>query len=224
VRINNSKPVRIRLDDAPLRKQTVRFSKTAVRSIRIDVLSTYRGYRSNEESVVGFKEIELFRDPHPDDLTDVSARTDEIIPIARNTGVQWRYTLSEPPPEWNQPTFRDLGWKKGESGFGSAGSAHNPKRTHWDTKEIWIRRDFRIVPGDSREFRIEICHDDDAVVYVNGVVAVNATRWSNNDYRTFPLSKEARAALVNGRNVITAHCRNNSGPCYLDVGLFSVGR
>ncbi len=224
VRINNGKPIRVRLDDAPSRKQIVRFSKTSVRSIRIDVLSTYRGHRANEESVVGFKEIELFADPHPEDLTDVSARTEELIPIARNGGVQWRYTVSQPPAEWNQATYRDLGWKKGESGFGSAGSAQTPMRTPWNTKEIWTRREFRIVPGDSREFRIEICHDDDAEVYINGVLAVTAAGWSNGDYCTFPLSKEARAALVNGRNVIAVHCRNNTGPCYLDVGLLSVGR
>ena len=56
------------------------------------------------------------------------------------------------------------------------------------------------------------------------MVAVQASGWSNNEYRTFPLSKEARAALVNGRNVIAVHCRNNTGACYLDVGLMEVSR
>ncbi|MAB88662.1 MAG: hypothetical protein CMJ90_04295 [Planctomycetes bacterium] len=224
IRVNNGKPMRYRLRDDPKHKQLVRFPKTSVRSLRIDVLSTYRGHRRNEESVVGFKEIELFLDPHPDDLTDVPTRTNEIIPIARASGVQWRYTLQAPPANWNQPTFRDLRWEKGESGFGTVGSAHNPKRTDWKTPEIWIRRAFRIVPGDSREFRIEICHDDDATVYVNGVVAVQASGWSNGEYRTFPFSKEGRAALVNGRNIIAVHCRNNTGPGYLDVGLIEVSR
>ena len=57
-----------------------------------------------------------------------------------------------------------------------------------------------------------------------GVVAVQASGWSNGEYLTFPFSKEGRAALVNGRNIIAVHCRNNTGPGYLDVGLIEVSR
>jgi hypothetical protein len=42
------------------------------------------------------------------------------------------------------------------------------------------------------------------------------------DYDVFPLTREGRAALRPGRNVIAVHCHQTSGGQYIDVGLSTV--
>lgn len=223
VRINNSrKAIPVRLVDDPLRKQYIRVPKTSIRSIRIDIKSTYRGSRANESSVCGFKEIELYSDPHPKDLESLPDRLRYLIPIARQGGAEWRYTTEPPSVMWHRTTFKDKAWAKGKTGFGTKGGPTLPKLTDWKTPDIWMRKEFRLVPGDSRQLKFEVCHDDDVVIYVNGVLAAQSKGWSQNDYKTLELSPEAQAALISGRNVLAVHCSNPKGEGYIDVGLLQA--
>ena len=48
-------------------------------------------------------------------------------------------------------------------------------------------------------------HDEDAEVYINGVLAARAPRFAG-DYERYELSREARAALKPAGNVLAVHC------------------
>ena len=61
-------------------------------------------------------------------------------------------------------------------------------------------------------------HDEDAEVYLNGVLAVKVSGWIAA-YDRFALSHEAGAELKLGKNVIAIHCHQTTGGQYIDFGL-----
>jgi hypothetical protein len=61
-------------------------------------------------------------------------------------------------------------------------------------------------------------HDEDVEIYVNGVLAAKASRYTNR-YEELPLTPAGRAALKPGKNVLAVHCRQTTGGQYIDVGI-----
>jgi len=64
-------------------------------------------------------------------------------------------------------------------------------------------------------------HDEDAEVYVNGVLALKTRGWVSG-YDAFPLSSAASKALKAGKNIIAIHCHQTGGGQYIDFGLVNV--
>ena len=133
------------------------------------------------------------------------------------SGIQWRYTTSEPAGEWYSPGFNDSGWKTGEAGFGGSG------RTSWSSSDIWLRRSFRINNFDAdklSELRLWLFHDEDAEIYINGQLTAKVTGY-NTRYEQWPLLPEALQALKldGSSNVMAIHCKQTTGGQFIDCGL-----
>jgi hypothetical protein len=144
-----------------------------------------------------------------------------LMPTSQDEPQQWRFTLDQPADKWMSPEFDDSGWKSGPGGFGTAGTPGAAVHTTWNTKNIWIRRHFALAAGDYAQAQLLLHHDDDAEVYLNGVLAVKQRNYLA-EYQEFPLSSESRNALKPGDNVIAIHCLQHSGGQFIDAGLIEV--
>ena len=91
-------------------------------------------------------------------------------------------------------------------------------RTEWLTPAIWARREFTIETVPQGPCFLEILHDEDAEIYINGVLAATV-KGHNGAYEQIPLSGEARAALKPGANLFAVHCTQTEGGQSIDVGL-----
>jgi hypothetical protein len=68
---------------------------------------------------------------------------------------------------------------------------------------------------------LRIFHDDDARVYLNGVLVAEIPG-ANAGFAYVPLTGAARAALRGGRNVLAVHAHQTRGGQFIDVGLVDV--
>ena len=143
----------------------------------------------------------------------------EIVPISRTAPQQWRYTLAKPAGDWTQPNFEDSSWKTGGGMFGSEGTPGVRVGTEWTTSDIWLRREFE-WPADapSGDVRLNIYHDEDAEVYINGVAAASLPRWVTRHILA-DIAPAAATTLRTGRNVLAVHCRQSDGGQGVDAGL-----
>lgn len=133
-------------------------------------------------------------------------------------GAAWKYTTDEPPSNWTGPSFVASGWKEGIGGFGSSGTPGILLHTTWTSDDIWLRNQFFLTEQELSELSLELFHDEDAEIYLNGVLALKVTGFIT-DYAQFAISKEALAALHPGLNTIAAHCHQTNGGQGIDVGL-----
>ncbi|HWD38743.1 MAG TPA: DUF4965 domain-containing protein [Fimbriimonas sp.] len=136
------------------------------------------------------------------------------------TGLEWHYTLTEPSANWMQSVLDASSWKVGAAGFGHGQGPEGPIRTTWDTKEIWIRREFDLTAEQATKVQLRIEHDDDADIYLNGVLAMHLP--GAEPFETVELPKAAQSLLTSGRNVIAIHCRDTGGDSYIDAGFVTV--
>nr|ALS92398.1 glycosyl hydrolases family 2, sugar binding domain protein [uncultured bacterium] len=87
--------------------------------------------------------------------------------------------------------------------------------------EIWVRRTFELPERKLKEPHLVLYHDEDAAVYLNGILAVKTSGYTTG-YENFPITPEAAAALKPGKNVIAIHCTQTSGGQYIDAGIVDV--
>jgi len=144
-----------------------------------------------------------------------------VVPTAREKSVEWRFTLERPASDWFKTGFDDLGWKNGQGGFGTKGTPGAVVRTEWKTDDIWVRREFELPEGPFDNYSLLMHHDEDAEVYLNGVLAAKVAGFIT-DYEEFTISSDAKKALKKGKNVIAIHCHQTVGGQYIDAGLVRV--
>ena len=143
-----------------------------------------------------------------------------LVPAADQTPrpAKWRYTLTEPGAGWETPDFDDTAWAEGAAGFGSPGTPGSIIGTEWKTASIWIRRTFNVPTPEVDKVRLWVHHDEDADVYINGVLACRLRGYSV-EYEDYEISTQALATLKPEKNTLAVHCRQTTGGQYIDVGL-----
>jgi len=144
-----------------------------------------------------------------------------IVPAADKQTATWNYTTAQPAAGWTGRDFDDSGWKQGKSGFGTAGTPGAFIGTVWQTDDIWLRREVNLPVRDYDELQAWLHHDEDAEVYVNGVLALKASGFISG-YDVFPFTPEGKAAFKPGKNLIAIHCHQTTGGQYVDFGLVDV--
>jgi hypothetical protein len=145
-------------------------------------------------------------------------RIDTLVSTSEGQKHQWRYTTTRPDDQWSSTEFSDTSWSNGPGGFGTANTPGIALGTTWSTPDIWMRRSFQLSTLPKRELYLRIHHDEDAEVYINGVVAAKV-RGFTTGYTLVRMSPEAKAALKTGQNLIAVHCHQTGGGQYIDVGI-----
>jgi hypothetical protein len=131
----------------------------------------------------------------------------------------WDYTFDNPGVDWFRPEFKELTpWRQGAAGFGTAFTRGSRVQTTWETPNIWLRKTFTLEAQDLGHARLQLHHDKDAEVYLNGVLAFSGKGYLV-DYALFDMTPDAAASLRPGRNTIAVHCRQTAGGQFIDVGI-----
>ena len=140
-----------------------------------------------------------------------------IIAMAATGAWDADYVFTEPAGEWQSPGYDASAWKKGKAAFGTEGNPH--LATTWEDGEIWVRRTFDWPDSLSKEnLYLQFSHDDNIEVYINGIET--ATTGNGLAYDLMKeLPEEVIASLKPEGNVLAAHCRNNGGGAYVDMGI-----
>lgn len=141
-----------------------------------------------------------------------------LIPAAQQQPVLWRYTTAKPAGEWFKPDFADGSWKQGPAGFGTAQTPGTIVRTEWRDSDIWLRREFELSQTPAAALFLQMHHDEDTEVYINGVLAAKVTGFTTG-YEEIELPPAARAALKPGKNILAVHCHQTDGGQYIDLGI-----
>jgi hypothetical protein len=146
-----------------------------------------------------------------------------VVAHSREKAQLWRYTLAKPAEGWVKPDFNDSSWKSGPGGFGTVGTPGAVVRTVWNTGAIWLRRSIVLPKGPYTNLHLQLHHDEDAEVYLNGVLAAKLAGYATG-YKEVPISEAARKALRPGANLLAVSCKQTVGGQYIDVGLVELKR
>lgn len=141
-----------------------------------------------------------------------------LLPAAPQKAVSWRYVLDQPKSHWEQPDFDDAAWKQGTAGFGTPQTPGTTVNTVWNSSDIWLRTEFQYDGGSFKKAAIDLYHDEDVTVYVNGLKVLERA-WYVPHYELYEATELLRKALRPGRNVIAATCHQTAGGQYVDLGI-----
>ena len=130
----------------------------------------------------------------------------------------WSFTLEKPAENWFKSDFDATVWKSGPGVFGkdvpSIGTA-------WTSADIYLRREFTLPNPVPAKLILNVLHDEDAEIYLNGVLAAKVEKFVGT-YVPVTISDEAMKALKPGKNIIAVHCHQTTGGQGIDVGISVV--
>ena len=153
-----------------------------------------------------------------------SSRLISIAPMGNKGGyrAKIRTSLTSAMTDtWMNLDFNDSNWQTQTGPWGSK-NEYPYIQTSWggNNTDYYIRRHVTLSAEDLRgDLWIIYSHDDKCEAYVNGVqIVTTKEEWHQNV--KVHLTGAARAALVEGDNVIAFHVHNTSGGAQADIGLY----
>jgi len=149
-------------------------------------------------------------------LLDLHPRA--ILKTSREDAQTWRYTFEKPADDWMMPEFDAGAWKQGPGGFGTEETPGAVVGTEWSSEDIWLRREFEVTDTKCELAFLEIHHDEDAEVYVNGQL-VASPRGYVQGYVLLAATEALKQTLKPGTNTIAVHCHQTVGGQFIDVGI-----
>ncbi len=162
---------------------------------------------------------------HASHVDPTPTRTVEVVATARTAATSWRYTLGRPAGDaWARDDFDDAAWTPAPGGFGTPGTPGAVVRTGWTAGAIWLRREFHLADLDPSQLTLAVHHDEDAEIYLNGVLAATLPGFTGGYDDAVAIRPEARATLRAGPNRLAVHCRQTGGGQYIDVGIVAAAR
>lgn len=137
-----------------------------------------------------------------------------VVDVVKPASLTWRYTTTQPGDGWGAPGFNDNAWKQGPGGFGRRETPGSIVKTDWHTNDIWLRTELTIPEGNYGHLMLNLHHDEDAEVYINGKLAVRVTGYTS-EYEAM----ESAVPLKAGKFTVAIHCRQTLGGQYIDLGI-----
>ncbi|MFX0099279.1 MAG: glycoside hydrolase family 2 protein [Candidatus Hodarchaeota archaeon] len=156
------------------------------------------------------------------DTMTVSAK--EVLPCSGYYKSNWTYTFedSQVGLNWNETGYDDSSWATGPGGFGNWGTPGTYIGTVWDSWDIWLRKSFTVTAEDIADLDslyLFMHHDDDAEIYINGILAASVTGYTVY-YDLINITSAAKNSLNSSQpNCIAVHCKQAWGGQYIDVGI-----
>lgn len=145
----------------------------------------------------------------------------ELSPVVKTAEQgEWtgKYVTTRPADNWMDKDFDDKSWKEGKAAFGTMENEVTAK-TQWGTEYIWVRRTVDLQEDlTSKQVYLEYSHDDDAIIYVNGIEVVNTGNKALKNQKV-KLPANVVATLTKGQTIIAGYCYNRVGNGLLDFGL-----
>jgi hypothetical protein len=209
------------------RLQCIRLAKlreeglaAAVYTQTTDVEVEVNGYLTYDREINKFDPAEM-KKWHEMVISGKAPILEPLVATSEKEPQTWRYTTSAPAGEWTAPDFDSGEWIIGIGGFGTKDTPGTVVRTEWNTKDIWIRRDFELKEAPTGEILLRMHHDEDADVYLNGVKAGTYGGYTTG-YTEEMISAEAANALKKGKNTIAIKVKQTGGGQYIDAGLVRI--
>jgi hypothetical protein len=138
-----------------------------------------------------------------------------IVPVSDERNYECKYSETEPAANWMQENFDASQWKKGQAPVGNMAGV---SKTMWNSRNIWVRREFTLDNTGLNAPLLKLKYDDDIKLYLNGSLIYEAGCCAGK-YLLLPMSEEMKAKLKKGKNVFAIHVVNTGGAADLDIGI-----
>ena len=174
--------------------------------------ATTRHWTGSEQALNGVAEIDgrLYRFMGQD-----KPALETILSTGAEKPFACRYMEQVPAGDWTSLGYDDKLWKAGLAPFSND---QREAKTIWRSKDLWIRRPFSFTKLPGQAVVLNLRHDDDVEVYLNGV-PIYSVKGSNNRLEQIPLDQSIAAVWRKGNNLLAVHCTNTGGDAWLDLGL-----